>query len=127
VASFFRPRLPAVWLQPWGIETAHSFYAAPDARRAHRFRPAQWRRGQAQQRGGAPAPGQRRLYRYCRGGLPPQAIERLLERLPKDKKGDADVAEIVPVEDDESFKSSTRMSVVHLIYREKYYESQAKD
>ena len=57
-----------------------------------------------------------------------QAVERLLEKLPADRKSDADVAEIVrKLKTSENFKSSATMSVVHLIYREKYYETQAKD
>src|SRR5262245_6714807 len=56
-----------------------------------------------------------------------QAVERLLEKLPANKKDDADVVEIVRKLKTSSSKPSASMSVVHLIYREKYYETQAKD
>jgi len=57
-----------------------------------------------------------------------QAVERLLDKLPASKKDDADVAEIVrKLKASETLKPSASMSVVHLIYREKYYETQAKD
>jgi NTE family protein len=57
-----------------------------------------------------------------------QAVERLLEKLPANKKSDADVVEIVrKLKTSTTYKPSASMSVVHLIYREKYYETQAKD
>jgi NTE family protein len=57
-----------------------------------------------------------------------QSVERLLDKLPPEKKRDADVQEIVgKLKTSETLKSSASMSVVHLIYRAKYYETQAKD
>jgi NTE family protein len=57
-----------------------------------------------------------------------QSVERLLDKLPANKRRDADVAEIVrKLQKSETLKRSASMSVVHLIYREKYYETQAKD
>jgi len=57
-----------------------------------------------------------------------QAVERLLAKLPPEKQSDADVVEIVrKLQTSETLKLSASMSVVHLIYREKYYETQAKD
>jgi NTE family protein len=57
-----------------------------------------------------------------------QAVERLLEKLPANKQNDADVVEIMrKLKTSTRYKPSASMSVVHLIYREKYYESQAKD
>lgn len=52
-----------------------------------------------------------------------QAVERLIGKLPaKLRKDDEDVRAIRG-----QFAGSAAMSVVHLIYREKYYETQAKD
>jgi NTE family protein len=57
-----------------------------------------------------------------------QAVERLLAKLPAVKKRDADVQEIErKLKSGELVRPSASMSVVHLIYREKYYETQAKD
>jgi NTE family protein len=57
-----------------------------------------------------------------------QSIERLLEKLPPSKRKEADVQEIErKLRSSDQFKPSASMSVVHLIYRQKYYESQAKD
>jgi len=57
-----------------------------------------------------------------------QAVERLLDKLPAKKKREPDVVEIVrKLKTSDRFKPSASMSVVHLIYREKYYETQAKD
>jgi len=57
-----------------------------------------------------------------------QAVERLLDKLPAEKKREPDVVEIVrKLKTSDRFKPSASMSVVHLIYREKYYETQAKD
>lgn len=57
-----------------------------------------------------------------------QAVERLLDKLPAEKKREPDVVEIVrKLRSSDQFKASASMSVVHLIYREKYYETQAKD
>jgi NTE family protein len=57
-----------------------------------------------------------------------QSVERLLDKLPAAKKRQADVQEIVrKLQNSEVSKRSASMSVVHLIYREKYYETQAKD
>ena len=57
-----------------------------------------------------------------------QAIERLLDKLTAEKKREPDVVEIVrKLKTSARFKPSASMSVVHLIYREKYYETQAKD
>jgi NTE family protein len=57
-----------------------------------------------------------------------QAVERLLEKLPANRQKDADVVEIArKLRTSTSYKPSASMSVVHLIYREKYYENQAKD
>jgi NTE family protein len=50
------------------------------------------------------------------------AVSRLVEKLPPDLKGDADVRYI-----SEKFSSSVSTSIVHLIYREKNYETQTKD
>jgi NTE family protein len=50
------------------------------------------------------------------------AVDRLIERLPADLKDDADVRYI-----SDKFASRVSMSIVHLIYREKYYETQTKD
>jgi NTE family protein len=55
-------------------------------------------------------------------------VERLLDKLPPEKKRDADVQEIVgKLKTSETLQSSASMSVVNLIYRAKYYETQAKD
>jgi NTE family protein len=51
-----------------------------------------------------------------------QAVERLYERLPEELKRDPDVAYIR-----KAFSGSAAMSIVHLIYREKYYEGHNKD
>jgi NTE family protein len=51
-----------------------------------------------------------------------RALERLIEKLPPDLKDDADVRYI-----GKEFTRSTSMSIVHLIYREKNYETQTKD
>lgn len=51
-----------------------------------------------------------------------QAIERLLDKLPDGLKGDPDVRFIL----DNAHRMSP-MSIVHLIYRQKPYETQAKD
>ena len=57
-----------------------------------------------------------------------QSVERLLDKLPAAKKRQPDVEEIVrKLRRSEVGKRSASMSVVHLIYREKYYETQAKD
>jgi NTE family protein len=57
-----------------------------------------------------------------------QAVERLLAKLPAAKKREADVEEIErKLKSGELVRPSASMSVVHLIYREKYYETQAKD
>ena len=57
-----------------------------------------------------------------------QSVERLLDKLPAAKKRQPDVEEIVrKLQRSEVGKRSASMSVVHLIYREKYYETQAKD
>jgi len=57
-----------------------------------------------------------------------QSVERLLEKLPAERKRDADVQEIMrKLKAGETGGPSASMSVVHLIYREKYYETQAKD
>jgi NTE family protein len=51
-----------------------------------------------------------------------RAIERLLEKLPAELQGDADVRYIR-----RQCVRNTFLSVVHLIYREKNYETQTKD
>ncbi len=51
-----------------------------------------------------------------------RAVERLLEKLPAELKDDADVRFIT-----QTCTSSMSMSIVHLIYREKNYETQTKD
>ena len=51
-----------------------------------------------------------------------RAVERLLEKLPAEFKNDADVRFI-----NETCTSSMSMSIAHLIYREKNYETQTKD
>jgi len=51
-----------------------------------------------------------------------RAIERLLEKLPTELQGDADVRYIR-----RQCVRNTFLSVVHLIYREKNYETQTKD
>jgi len=51
-----------------------------------------------------------------------QAVDRLYDRLPNKLKQDADVAYIR-----EAARGAAPMSIVHLIYREKYYETQTKD
>ena len=51
-----------------------------------------------------------------------RAVERLMEKLPPELKDDADVRYISG-----ECTSSTSMSIVHLIYREKNYETQTKD
>ncbi len=51
-----------------------------------------------------------------------RAVARLVDKLPADLRGDADVRYI-----SEKFASSVSMSIVHLIYREKNYETQTKD
>jgi NTE family protein len=51
-----------------------------------------------------------------------RAVERLIDKLPSEFRADADVRYI-----SEKFASSVSMSIVHLIYREKYYETQTKD
>jgi NTE family protein len=57
-----------------------------------------------------------------------QSVERLLDKLPAAKKRQPDVEEIVrKLQRSKAGKHSASMSVVHLIYREKYYETQAKD
>jgi len=57
-----------------------------------------------------------------------QFVERLLKKLPAAKTRQADVQEIVrKLKMSEHGGPSASMSVVHLIYREKYYETQAKD
>lgn len=51
-----------------------------------------------------------------------RAVQRLYDKLPKALKGDEDVAFVMS-----RAKGSAPMSIVHLIYREKHYETQAKD
>ncbi len=51
-----------------------------------------------------------------------RAVARLIDKLPADLRGDADVRYI-----SDKFASSVSMSIVHLIYREKNYETQTKD
>jgi NTE family protein len=51
-----------------------------------------------------------------------RAVERLIDKLPPEFRDDADVRYISA-----KFASSVSMSIVHLIYREKYYETQTKD
>jgi NTE family protein len=51
-----------------------------------------------------------------------RAVMRLYDKLPKDLKTDEDVAFIRS-----KARGSAPMSIVHLIYREKHYETQAKD
>jgi NTE family protein len=50
------------------------------------------------------------------------AVTRLLEKLPTDLEGDDDVRYI-----SQRFASCVSMSIVHLIYREKHYETLTKD
>jgi NTE family protein len=50
------------------------------------------------------------------------AVSRLIDKLPPDLKRDEDVRYI-----GEKFANCVSMSIVHLIYREKYYETQTKD
>jgi NTE family protein len=49
-------------------------------------------------------------------------VERLYQKLPKKLKDDADVAYIRA-----KSAGSAPMTIVHLIYRDKYYETQTKD
>jgi NTE family protein len=60
------------------------------------------------------------------------AVEQLLKELPKDKRRKEYVKAIEAklrecAKSGRHFGESAPMSVVHLIYREKYYETQAKD
>jgi NTE family protein len=51
-----------------------------------------------------------------------QAMERIFEKLPPKLKEDPDVVFVK-----NACKDAATMSIVHLIYRDKYYETQAKD
>jgi NTE family protein len=51
-----------------------------------------------------------------------RAVERLIDKLPPEFRHDTDVRYI-----GDKFASSVSMGIVHLIYREKHYETQTKD